>query len=375
MSLYVNGAWITNSPDLNLDFGANVSATASYDSSNDRCQIRMDSAPGGSVTYGTTAGTACEGNDGRLSDSRTPLTHSHSENDVTGLVTDLSGKAASSHAHAQSDVTNLTTDLAGKAAASHVHAESEVTGLVTDLAGKAASSHTHTGADIDESTLDAGLLGGVLTTLHGGTSATTASTAFDNLSPMTTKGDFITRSGTGSNARLPVGTDGQVVTADSTQTLGVKWADAPGGGSGPTRTVLTANQTTSSTALINIPGLTFAIGSSKIVSFHAHLLWSTNATTTGGNFAINGPAGAVNTMFVRKVWTSATAHTSAIAASYDSGVLLTAGPGTSQWPVEIYGTVENGSTAGTLALRFRSELASPGTITIARGSYVIWYTN
>lgn len=40
-------------------------------------------------------------------------------------------------------------------------------------------------------------------------------------SPLTTKGDLYGFSS--SNARVPVGTDGQVLTADSTQTLGVKW--------------------------------------------------------------------------------------------------------------------------------------------------------
>ncbi|HEY1897558.1 MAG TPA: hypothetical protein VGG62_14860 [Terracidiphilus sp.] len=45
--------------------------------------------------------------------------------------------------------------------------------------------------------------------------------------PMTTKGDLVVR-GT-ATARLPVGTNGQVLTADSTQTLGVKWAAATAG--------------------------------------------------------------------------------------------------------------------------------------------------
>jgi hypothetical protein len=36
-----------------------------------------------SVTYGTTAGTACEGNDARLSDARTPTAHTHAASDIT----------------------------------------------------------------------------------------------------------------------------------------------------------------------------------------------------------------------------------------------------------------------------------------------------
>jgi hypothetical protein len=47
-------------------------------------------------------------------------------------------------------------------------------------------------------------------------------------SPLTTKGDLYTYSTT--DARLGVGTNGQVLTADSTAATGIKWATAAGGG-------------------------------------------------------------------------------------------------------------------------------------------------
>lgn len=46
-----------------------------------------------------------------------PAAHTHAEGDVTGLTTDLAGKAASSHTHPESDVADLAADLATKATA------------------------------------------------------------------------------------------------------------------------------------------------------------------------------------------------------------------------------------------------------------------
>lgn len=54
-------------------------------------------------------------------------------------------------------------------------------------------------------------------------------------SPLTTKGDLYTFDT--ANARLPVGADGTILTADSTQAKGVKWAPAPTGFANPMTTL------------------------------------------------------------------------------------------------------------------------------------------
>lgn len=94
-------------------------------------------------------------------------------------------------------------------------------GTVTSVSGSGGTTGlTLTGGPITSfGTLT---LGGTLAIASGGTGNTTAAASFGALSPLTTKGDILTYGS--SNARLPVGTNGQVLTADSTQTDGIKWA-------------------------------------------------------------------------------------------------------------------------------------------------------
>lgn len=69
----------------------------------------------GTVTTTTATSQVVSTDDSRNTDARTPLAHTHPESDVTGLVSDLAGKASTTHTHVEGDVTGLVADLAAKA--------------------------------------------------------------------------------------------------------------------------------------------------------------------------------------------------------------------------------------------------------------------
>ncbi|WP_073346055.1 tail fiber domain-containing protein [Bacteroides congonensis] len=72
-----------------------------------------------------------------------PSTHNHTVTEITGLQSQLDGKASSSHSHVISGITGLSTELGNKANVNHSHSISGITNLQNQLDSKAASSHTH----------------------------------------------------------------------------------------------------------------------------------------------------------------------------------------------------------------------------------------
>jgi hypothetical protein len=163
------------------------------------------------VSYGSTAGTAAQGNDSRLSDARTPTAH------------------ASTHAAAGSDP--VTPAAIGAVASS----DSRLTDARTPLVH--ANSHASGGTD----------------------PLTPAAIGAPALSTWTTKGDLLGGTGSGTVARVGVGIDGTVLTADASQPAGFKWAAATGGsgsasGSGTGVTTQQVYLTVENVALPNTSG-------------------------------------------------------------------------------------------------------------------------
>lgn len=78
---------------------------------------------------------------------------------------------------------------------------------------------------------------------------------FDGLSPQTTKGDLISRSSTAA-VRVAVGSDGTFLKADSTQSSGVVWSSATGGGLA-VRSVTTTDTCTNADDVLLLSGASF----------------------------------------------------------------------------------------------------------------------
>lgn len=103
--------------------------------------------------------------------------------------------------------------------------------LVTPILGTPQSGNFSTGTFTwptfnQNTTGTAANVTGTVAIINGGSGQTTASAAFNALSPITTTGDLILGNGTNSATRLGIGTNGYVLTSNGTT---ASWAAATGG--------------------------------------------------------------------------------------------------------------------------------------------------
>jgi len=215
---------------------------------------------------------------------------------------------------------------------------------------------------------------------QGGTGQTTATAAFDALSPVTTRGDVIVRNAS-NNVRLALGAVATSPWSDGTD-LTYKAVSYIGGFVAPTFT-------TSSTSYVDVTGLTAALPANFIYAFSCYGTFSTNdnaaGTTNGIGFSLNGTGGtgqaAVYTLWFETTalntsGNNTTSTTPFAIRNENTFNSMTATTSVIQvaslaWQMKgFYYTGTNGTS--TFAVRVRSENGSPQSASIQVGSYCLF---
>lgn len=133
--------------------------------------------------------------------------------------------------------------------------------------------------------------------------------------------------------------------------------------------ILTGTPTNSTTNFADVTGMSFPMMASTIYQFHFDIIFQTAAKTTGIGLGVNGPASPSFVLVRTEIPTSLTAVTQGMARAYDTGTSSTAiDLQNANCYAKCYGFVSNGTNAGNLVLRFKSEVGTsqvsimPGTM-------------
>ena len=121
-----------------------------------------------------------------------------------------------------------------------------------------------------------------------------------------------------------------------------------------------SDQTLIGTAFADVTSTGLAVAANQAYWFEFQIIAEADATTTGIDIAVNGPAGFSNIQYVQRYWTSATAVTITRAATYDANTASTNSAGTAQAIYSCEGILINGATAGTLIARIKREAVGSG---------------
>ena len=166
---------------------------------------------------------------------------------------------------------------------------------------------------------------GTLPIANGGTGQTTASAAFNALSPVTSTGDLIIGNGANSSTRLPIGANNYVLTSNGTTAV---WAVASGSGATIT------NDTTTATNVYPTFAAATSGALSTIYTSNAKLLYKPSTGELTSEHFIAGNGIFVNNLTIDVSYTIAagTSGMSAGPVTVASGTTVTVASG-SRWVV------------------------------------------
>ena len=143
-----------------------------------------------------------------------------------------------------------------------------------------------------------------------------------------------------------------------------------GGGESEVVVVATADSSNATTTFANVTGLTFEMLASKTYIIEAWLIFQSNTAGTGIKFALNGPASPAAVAMLAHVPIALILYASCVtlaSRAYNTGTpSASVDVINSNLLCKIDAIVRNGTTAGTLAIRFAAE--TTGTVKVMTGS-------
>jgi len=301
----------------------------------------------GSVANALTAGTGISYSAGTTYNGSTAITINNSAPDQTVVLTGGTG-ISTSGTYPSFTITNTlpdqvvaltgagTTSISGTYPNFTITSNDQYVGTVTSVSGTGTVNGISLSGTVTSSgslTLGGTLTGVDLTTqvtgtlpiANGGTGQTTASAAFNALSPVTSTGDLILGNGVNSSTRLPIGANTYVLTSNGTTAT---WALPTGSGATIT------NDTTTATNVYPTFAAATSGSLSTIYTSNAKLLYkpSTGELTSTAVAASNGIF--VNSLTIGTSYTIPAGYSgmSAGTVTVSGGVTVTV-PSGSRWVV------------------------------------------
>lgn len=137
-----------------------------------------------------------------------------------------------------------------------------------------------------------------------------------------------------------------------------------------------SDQTAIGTSFADVSGTGLAVEASKSYRFEFWLLMDSDATTTGIDVSVNGPASPTAIHYEVTAWSSASAQRVAGESAYDTVTTPNVNSnGATTRLFRILGVLVNGTNAGTLIARAKREAVGSGANARAGSFGIAWKLN